>query len=157
MNDSETVQFIETVLNPLWPRWKCGDEESRMWVKTLSHYDYNLARQAVNNLFISQEHRGIEPVISKIVNAVRKIQQIKNPTGGEPVLLYTIIKESLYQAGKNPRIYGKGFYVGNSNLVPAPEEIERMAERDRQHASQMYAANHIIIRNWEGPRANADW
>lgn len=148
MNDTEAGQFIEKVLKPLWPRWNCQDEESRIWTKVLVKYDYNLARQAVNNMFIGLERRGIEPIVNKVIQAIKKNRQRVKPAT-KPVLLYTIIKESFYEDGKNPEIYGKRFYIGGKKQKPPNDEIEKMAERDRRLANQIYAENHIIIRSWE--------
>lgn len=150
MTKEQAKKFIEEVLGGLWSRWEPKKEEMDGWIDRLLYFDYASARIAVSNSFFEANIRGVEPPAGKILNAIRKSQQRSGrQKKGEPVLLYTIIKESLFNAGKNYRIYGKGFYVGNPGQIPAPQETERRAERDRQWASQMYAENHIIIRNWE--------
>ena len=147
MKKEQAEQFIKEVLCGLWPRWEPKKEEMDGWIERLLFFEYGPAKQAVNNIFFeSATIRGIEPPAGKVLNAIRKTQQ-RPSVKGEPILLYTIIKERLFNAGANPRIYGKGFYVGNLSISAVA--IERMAESNRQWASQMYNENHIIIRNWE--------
>jgi hypothetical protein len=150
MIKEQANQFIKEILGGLWPRWEPKQEEIDGWVERLLYFEYYSAKQAVNNMFFeSITVRGLEPPAGKILNAIRKTQQLKTGTKSDRVLLYTIIKESLFNAGKNPKIYGKGFYVGTKNQVPAPEEIEHRAEFQRQELNSICGENHIIIRNWE--------
>jgi hypothetical protein len=144
---AETEQFISEVLGGLWPRWEPKKEEIDGWIFHLQPFDFLSAKHATNDLFFKITTRSIEPPAAKILACLRQTK--RSPEQSEPVLLYTIMKESVYREGHNPAQYGKEFWVGSQKQVPAPEVIERMAERSRQQGIKIYGENCVIIRNWE--------
>ena len=140
MTNEEAKQFVQNVLKGLWPRWEPNEEELRGWVRRLEPCDYEKSRLAVNNMFFESTSRGIDPPAGKIIKLLRKQITARQ---SEPVLLYTLIRERLYEIGRR-----KGMnYYGDSGKDP--KAIENEAENMRERCNQMYGENHIIMRHWD--------
>lgn len=156
MTDSDAAKLIEEVFKSHWPNWRFEGEETKVWTGILRKYDYVSAKTAINNFYILQTKQG-KPAPALIVEVLRQNAYSRETRPNEPILLYTIIKESSYLAGRSSGIYGKRFYISGKKQKPASEEIERMAERDRRLANQIYGENHIIIRSWEHEKEIANY
>jgi hypothetical protein len=146
MTSNEANQFVSSVLRGLWPRWGPNDEEIRVWTARLLNYNYGRAQKAVDDLFITLNTRGIEPPPGKIMRALKEKAYIPPPKSeNQPVLLYSLIKQSNLDAGLDGGPHLRGFYVTSPKKVPAREEIERRAERDRRAMNQQYDDTFVII------------
>lgn len=150
----QTIQqdrFIKEVVQGLWLDWKPSKEQLNILKNALSYLEYEPTQFALRNWYAAQSVMPKNPPLNKIILLFRRLyRQQGRKQDSEPVLLYTLIKERFYREGKNPRIYGKGFYVGGQSRVPTESEIiEEDAERKRKEANQLYGKNHIIIRNWQ--------
>ena len=141
MTESEAMEFIEKILKSHWPNWTFSGEETLVWIRELRKYNYNLAKVAVNNFYMSQTKQG-KPAPAHLLMALTKnarVQQQKQ--SNEPVLLFEIIKEG--------RKRGQRFF---QNLPkPSNQEIEACSERGRMAFNALYGGNHYVVRQCEVP------
>jgi hypothetical protein len=164
MTTQEAENFVNTELKGLWPDWTPTDAEIRLWLRELEKADYFPTRANIQNWFIQQTYPGKRPIIGKVRHLFCRIltkQQREEQT--EPVLLYTIVKESNikqkqirdfktgeYTSVEYTSMPGQNFCLGNRSKLPAdPEIIEQEAEQNRQRFNEIYGGNHIVIRHWE--------
>jgi hypothetical protein len=136
MTDLEAKNFVEQVLQGLWPRWEPKDEELRGWVSRLAKYDYDRGRQAVNNAFFDSDSHRIAPSPGKVFAALRQHARLESQKKqGEPLLLYEVVKE-----GKDK---GMRFFLP-SGEPRNRQQLQEEAERVRQNCNGMYKTNHIV-------------
>ena len=135
MTDEQAYEIIEKVFKAHWPNWRFEEEETLVWIKTLRRFDFNKAKAAINNLYMSWEKQG-KPPAAKIKNALRSTVESKQSNG--PIILYEIIRK-----GKK---HGMRFCA---NSIPPIDELEREAGEKLERCNQLYNREHILIRHWE--------
>lgn len=147
MHNDQQQSFITNVIQGFWPEWQVTQVQVDILKTALSYLEYGPTQWALQDWYISEKMVSKNPPINKIMQVLRKCwRNQRNKDKKDPILLYTIIKESDYIKGT---LLGTGFYA---NTLPATEEIEKSADFHRQQASQIYGGNFIVIRNWEQPR-----
>ena len=141
MTDLQAAEIIEQVFKAHWPNWIFSIEETKVWVRQLRHYDYNLAKTAINNFYMAQTRQG-KPAPGALIAALRnkaraQDQKTKN---NDPVLICEILREG---KPKGQRFYGKH--------LPPNEVCEKTADKLRENFDNLYGGNHIVIRHWASP------
>ena len=161
MTSQEAENFINTELKGLWPDWNPTDAEVRLWLQELMKVDYFPTKSGIDNWYIRQTTTYKRPRLGRLRPLFRKIiSEKERREQNEPVLLYTIVKESNiversfkdFRSGENVEytsMIGQEFSVGRRDMLPAdPRIIEQEAERERERFNEFYGGNHVIIRNW---------
>jgi len=147
MTKEESWKFIHEVLKGLWPDWETSDMEGDLWSQKLRECDYHATKISIKNWYISQQNPGRRPIIGKMKKLFMKAVDKQQQEDNEPVLLYTIVDESLYERGIKT---GMNYTANKRSAMPKdPQVIEEQAERMREKANRMYGENHIILRHWE--------
>lgn len=162
MTLQEAENFINTELKGLWPDWNPTDAEVRLWLQELMKVDYFPTKHSIDNWYIRQARPYRRPNLGRLRPLFKKIiSEKERREQNEPVLLYTIVKESdiVERSFKDGRtgekveytsMPGQEFSVGRRDMLPAdPQIIESEAERMRERFNEFYGGNHIVVRDWE--------
>jgi len=162
MTSQEAENFINTELKGLWPDWNPTDAEFKLWSQELMKVDYFPTKSSIDNWYIRQTRPFKRPSLGRLRPLFRKIiSEQQRREQNEPVLLYTIVKESniVERSFKDSRtgedveytsMIGQRCSIGHRDRLPAdPQVIEVEAERERERFNNLYGGNHIIVRNWE--------
>lgn len=162
MTSQEAENFINTELKGLWPDWNPTDAEFKLWSQELMKVDYFPTKSGIDNWYIRQTTTYKRPRLGRLRPLFRKIiSEQERREQNEPILLFTIVKESdiAQRFYKDPKtsedveytsMIGQEFSVGHRDKLPTdPEVIEAEAERKRERFNNLYGKNHIVYRHWE--------
>lgn len=162
MTSQEAENFINTELKGLWPDWTPTDAEFKLWAQELMKVDYFPTKSSIDNWYIQQTRPYKRPFLGRLRPLFKKIISEKDRREqNEPVLLYTIVKESNIversfkdaRTGENVEytsMIGQEFSIGRRDMLPSdPEIVEAEAERNREQFNNLYGSNHIVVRDWE--------
>ena len=72
MTRIEAKRLFEFVVVGLYPDWNLRQAEVEVWTKTLLPYDYNAAKQAVEQFYVSPEGQYRRPKLHKILELTKK-------------------------------------------------------------------------------------
>lgn len=162
MTSQEAENFINTELKGLWPDWTPTDAEFKLWTRELMKVDYFPTKSSIDNWYIRQTKTYKRPKLGQLRLLFRKIiSEKERRERNEPILLFTIVKESRiveksFTDSRTDEIVeytsmpGQRFFIGRREMLPVdPEVIEQEAERKREGFNNLYGGNHIIVRHWE--------
>lgn len=162
MTSQEAENFINTELKGLWPDWNPTDAEFKLWSQELIKVDYFPTKSSIDNWYIRQTTTYKRPRLGRLRPLFKKIiSEKERREQNEPVLLYTIVKESdiTQRSFKDLKtgekveytsMPGQRFTASRPHRLPAdPQIIESEADRMRERFNDFYGGNHIIVRNWE--------
>ena len=135
---AQEAEDIVDIMQRHWPNWLFDGEELRCWLHQLRQYDYQRARAAINNLYMSREKPGKPP--AGLVVRVLKATRTKSKKDNEPRLLYEVIKHG--------RVMGQRFY-GTPGQLANTGGLEAESENRRQEFDNFYGGKHHIVRHWE--------
>lgn len=151
MDRNDADRFVANVLVSLWPDWKPGEANIKLWVRKLELYEYSEAKRIVSDFKAESQISYKFPPTGKLLKRL-SIYARKKEKGRkhEPTLLYEIFREDNLKQKQ-------AFYSGSDERVLQNKElIEQEAERNREKMCQMYEGNWIILRHWEGATATND-
>lgn len=137
MTSNQAKNFIEQVLQGLWPRWIPKDFETQSLLRRLAYYDFERAKMVVENLFYSDtKERRIEPPIGQIFKRLNDSAKLKE---GRIALFYEIFDQNCSR--RNFKFFGNLSPFGG---FPPHERIAEEAEQKRRWYSGRYKSNFII-------------
>lgn len=140
MIKEEASNFFNKVILPMWPDWEPSDFETELWVGSLQNYNFELSKQKLKTWFAAEDKIGKRPILGRITKIMAADKQSRNDN--EPVLLYTLVREVLFNKGCK---MGMNYSIPNGRNIPCKEEIQRRAEIDRTKCNDAYNCNHIIL------------
>lgn len=160
MTSQEAENFINTELKGLWPDWNPTDAEFKLWSQELMKVDYFPTKSSIDNWYIRQTRLYKRPNLGRLRPLFKKIiSEKERREQNEPVLLYTIVKESNIversfidsrtgETVEYTSMIGQRCSIGRRDMLPAdPQVIEIEAEQKRQRFNDLYGGNHIIVRH----------
>lgn len=139
MEATMAQQFVDDVLRQMWPKWEPTDWEVGFWLRVLARYDYAGSLKGLEGWFSETTKPGTKPVVG-VFNRVAVADKDLAPPP-EPVLLF-----GLAQLGKLDE--EQKFYI-SSPPIPVKPEIERLAEKARDRAEEIYGGDWVIVRHWD--------
>ena len=90
MNETQAKQIFNETIRGHWENWPSGAEEVYVWVKALQPFDFNLARDAINELYAGWKGERY-PKMAGILAAIHKYARSRHKHA-EKVLHYTIMR-----------------------------------------------------------------
>jgi len=90
MNDTEAKQIFDTVIRGHWENWPSGAEEVYVWVRALKPFDFNIARDAINDFYANWKSDRY-PKMAGIVAAIRRYARTQH-RHADTVKHYTIMR-----------------------------------------------------------------
>jgi hypothetical protein len=139
MTELQAQNFIQATLQGLWPDWEPTDAQYGLWSRKLKRYDYNKAKEAVNEWFCEQTINYKRPPINKILKWVgtKRAHQAINTEDYELITLY-----ELFDPNSDWRISFAG-KKGQSH-----QSLEESAAREVKRCESLYKRKLVIRQLW---------
>lgn len=133
MNDDQASDIIESVMKVHWPKWEFKGQELKVWLEELRKFDYETAKNAINELYKTWSSTRY-PKMPQIMVNIRKLAIAKRQSDKRLVPLYTILRPD----GR------RRWYPFNGNANAQRQAVEQDAEIKRDAANREYGDDHII-------------
>ena len=134
MTDMQAEQIINEVMKAHWPNWNFAGQELRVWIEELRKYDYETAKNAINELYKSWE-KDRYPKMPHILGSIRRHAQARRRADKRLVPLFEITRQD------GTRRWWP--FVGDAN---SPRElVSRRAEQIQQQANRLYPTDKHIV------------
>lgn len=137
MTDNEIGQIIKDVIKAHWPNWEFPPEETRVWMKALYPYDFERAKEAINDLYMTWE-KDRYPKPAHIINAISKKAQKKKNVRTVPLF-------GIFRADHRRRWRD---FCGDADTPR--QEIEQIAEQICKRANEIESGHYIMYYNTDG-------
>lgn len=132
MTDEQAHEIIDDTIQAHWPNWEFRGQELVIWLKELRKFDYETAKQAINDLYLSWTKERY-PKIAHIMAQIRLTAKQKYGTGRMTALFGIFTKE------------GKRKWCDFWGMANWPEqEIKSFAERVQTYANDTMEPGHYI-------------
>ena len=146
MNAIDAQGFIDNVLKEMWPDWRPTDWQLKAWKNTLLRCHYAESKRAIEDWYVRADRPGRGPVLG-IFNKIKVFDSGFRIASREPELLYQLTKLTESAAlGRRHNFFG--------TVRPSDSDIEAQAERDRVRSERLYGGQWVVIRCWEGVKAD---
>lgn len=90
MTETEAKQIFDTVIRGHWENWPSGAEEVYVWVRALKPFDFNIARDAINDFYANWKSDRY-PKMAGIVVGIRRYARTQH-RHADTVKHYTIMR-----------------------------------------------------------------
>ena len=134
MNDNQANDIIENVMKAHWPNWVFKGQELFVWMKELRKFDYETAKEAINDLYIKWDSNRY-PKMAHIMASIRGLCNARRQANKRLVALFVITRQN-----GTPRWFP---FTGDVNTPR--EEVEKQAEDLRQEANRLYQGSQHIV------------
>jgi len=137
MTPEESNHFIESVLKGNWPKWEFTEVQMEGWLKRLSIFDFDKAKQCIEDYAFRRSQQGLPPM-GQLLDALERAKIPQDYSGSVPIHVYEIVKEG------NTR--GYRFSLSRRKDLPADaREMEERAEQDRKRLKQLFPDINWVV------------
>ena len=134
MNDNQANSIVEDVMKAHWPNWNFTGEELFVWMRDLRKYDYETAKEAINDLYDKWDSNRY-PKKPHIMALIRGLSKARRQANKRLVSLFVILRQDGRPRWKP--------FTGDANTPR--EEVEKRAEQLRTEANRLCPdESHVI-------------
>ncbi len=130
---TESIKFIEEVLQGFWPKWDFTDAQTEGWVNRLRRYDYAKAKKCIENYAFDRVKQG-QPPNGAIIAVMQKAVVVGDAAEIDPMPLYVIMRPDGRRAGYLTAS-AKPVYDSNAVVAEAQGLVKQL---DREGHRRLY-------------------
>lgn len=159
MNRDEQVRFFDKELKALWPQWNPTDAEMRVWTQELAHFDYPVARRAVQAYFAELTVNAHRPLLGRFLAKARALGRATSAGAHHPTADPTtdVFLECVEAPQGKPHLVGvrKAVYACPLSKQSDPEYVLACAESMRKRVNRLYGGRWLVVRSRPAPVRSA--
>ncbi|MHC4519888.1 MAG: hypothetical protein ACYTAS_14970 [Planctomycetota bacterium] len=149
MTADEVRQFIKHELKGLWPRWESTEAETRLWMRLLARYAYDVARAALQQAFCEQVGNYHRPLPARFLAKARRMAApvAGSPSGQAHDPDTNVFIQCTEPPARNANLRGvkRAVYVWPRAKQNDPDYVRACAELMRRRFEHLYSGRWITL------------
>lgn len=148
MTKLELERFIEEEVKGLWPQWAPEDAELRVWMSSLSPFDYGRACAAARAYFREQTVNSRRPILGRFLECLRALSPRARGSGsGRPDPTTDVFVECYEPPSDRAHLAGvrRPVYVTPASRQDDRECVRTCAASMAARFARLYGGRWIVV------------